>query len=809
MPSLSFLRLAVLMRLCCAVANATPVVVTVTNAGGDAIAGASVSRLVNTGWTNQDGTLFTRQVAVGQTDAHGQISLDSDPAQRSAFLVKAPGKTTQPFGFWGCVPPTYRVSMSDASKPMSGCVIDSTGKPAAGITVHLRFADHRLLIPVQQYAGLAISFDCDTTTDTAGRFTLADPPTAVCYDVSADINGGRHLALMHPDAAEKRQNATAELLAGTFTGHVITAFFPTALPLPQPTTQPSLTISLRVLDAETNLPVKKVTVSPGGAISPDQGQFAQTFDSNAVELPGDHINWSFYDGAWSYFLRVSDDGYATASTPMIKALEKNVSLELKLNKAQPATIKVLNPDGKPAAGALVYLATPSVPLNVPLGDPEPYSDKAIATIGADGNLRFSPPSEAYRLAICDDAGSAEVDGASDKTKPITLTPWASGTVSAGPPGKRLAGLRLFYQTGYTPNSGCAVNWTGRYKTDQTGQVTLAKCRPGSFFTSVSLPATIANQGYSRFETRGSLNPGDRENWPLMTGKTTVKGWIGNYPGYEWSMLVIEPRGPAVELPKTINQIKGRQREWAASEAVRAAPDPTAKENLLSELYVYRREDGSFAVTGLRPGTYAITGIADPSTAADGTAPVTQTSPPPSLNWYFSVPASQPDIVDLGTITAESNAPAFQPGQIAPELAMKSLDDKPFDLKGERGHWVLLEFWGTWCGCCVAEEPTLKEVYQGWGQDGRLVMVSASVNDTVDQVRKYITANAIPWTQLLLGPGGKTNFPDQFDAAYYPTIMLISPEGKLVESHLRDAHLREVLQKYLGKPAAPTGEKTGR
>jgi thiol-disulfide isomerase/thioredoxin len=187
---------------------------------------------------------------------------------------------------------------------------------------------------------------------------------------------------------------------------------------------------------------------------------------------------------------------------------------------------------------------------------------------------------------------------------------------------------------------------------------------------------------------------------------------------------------------------------------------------------------------------------------DGKRPAPETSVPPTLSWYFTVPAAQPEVVDLNKISAQAGATSLQPGQMVPDLAMKSLDDKPFDLKSNRGHWVLLEFWGTWCGACIAEEPTLKEVYQGWGQDGRLIMVSASVNDTAAQVRKFITKNEISWTQLVLGPGGKTDIPDQFGATGYPTIMLISPEGKLVESDLRGAHMKEVLEKYVGKPTAP-------
>jgi thiol-disulfide isomerase/thioredoxin len=797
-----------LVPLCCALASATPVVVTVTNASGDVIAGASVSRLIGTGLGDRDGSQRTRQIAVGKTDAHGQFQLDSDPAERSAFLVRAVGKAPQTFGFWGCVPPTYHVSMNDASKSMRGCVIDSAGKPAANITVHLRFGNRFLLVPVQQYTGLTISFDLDTATDAQGRFTLAEPPAYVCYEVATDVDGSRHLVLSHPDGSGQGMIETAELLDGTFTGHVSPTPIPNPKPMPPPATQPTLTISLRVLDSESNLPVKHVTVAPGGAISPDQ--FLYTFDSNSIELRGDFIKWSFYDGPWSYFLRVSADGYETTPTRTIKASEKNVAVELKLKNAQFTTLKVLNPDGNPAAGALVYLATPTELLDVPLGDPKPYSGKPVATVGAEGNLHFCPPAGAYRLAICGEGGSAEVDGTADKTKPITLTPWASGTVIAGPPDKPMGGLTLQTQTGYSQDSDCSINWQGYYKTDQAGHLTIAKCRAGSFFTFVSLPPTITDQGYSRFEFQCNLKPGEHASWPLMTGTTTVKGLVKDYPGYQWKMITIKPCGPAVDLPKGINQLQGRRRAWAVDEAMATAPDPNAKDGLMRYLYIDHLDHGAFAITGLRPGTYVLEGIASPVQTPEGKSPADNPPAAPSLGWYFTVPTAQPPFVDLGTLSAtpSGSAPLLQPGQIVPNLSMKSLDDKPFDLKSDRGHWVLLEFWGTWCGSCVAEEPTLKEVYQGWGQDGRLIMVSASVNDTAEQDRKFIAEKQIPWTQLVLGPGGKTDIPEQFGVPYYPTIMLISPEGKLVESDLRGAHLEEVLRNKLGEPAAPAGGNAG-
>jgi hypothetical protein len=98
---------------------------------------------------------------------------------------------------------------------------------------------------------------------------------------------------------------------------------------------------------------------------------------------------------------------------------------------------------------------------------------------------------------------------------------------------------------------------------------------------------------------------------------------------------------------------------------------------------------------------------------------------------------------------------------------------------------------------------LKDAYEGWSLDGRLAMVSASVDDTAEQVRRHVAEKQLAWTQIVLGPREQTNVPQKFGVDGYPTIMLISPEGKLIETGLRGGRLRDVLIKYLGPPAPPS------
>jgi uncharacterized protein (TIGR03067 family) len=200
----------------------------------------------------------------------------------------------------------------------------------------------------------------------------------------------------------------------------------------------------------------------------------------------------------------------------------------------------------------------------------------------------------------------------------------------------------------------------------------------------------------------------------------------------------------------------------------------------------------------------------------------------SLHVYGSeIDAKYPDIVVPGErsefvvepIALSATAFALLKGKPVPELegiiGWSGEKVKFADLKGK---YVLVEFWGYWCGPCVHSMPVLIELHEKYADKGlAIVGVHVDLDGEVDTAAKLDAKIAHPKKELWKGkdlpfpsalasgersgPEGKRGGPvAQYGIQHYPTTLLIDREGKLVgEFGARDIKkASEEIEKLLAK-----------
>lgn len=116
------------------------------------------------------------------------------------------------------------------------------------------------------------------------------------------------------------------------------------------------------------------------------------------------------------------------------------------------------------------------------------------------------------------------------------------------------------------------------------------------------------------------------------------------------------------------------------------------------------------------------------------------------------------------------------GQPAPAFTLVDENGKPVSLSDFKGKWVMLDFWGTWCGWCIKGIPQMKEEYDKAGDN--VVYVSIACNDPKDKWLEAIKKYEMNWVNLY--SDNDTPAAERVQTLYaiegFPTKFLIDPEG---------------------------------
>jgi len=130
-----------------------------------------------------------------------------------------------------------------------------------------------------------------------------------------------------------------------------------------------------------------------------------------------------------------------------------------------------------------------------------------------------------------------------------------------------------------------------------------------------------------------------------------------------------------------------------------------------------------------------------------------------------------------------------------ELKVPTTDGNTIDFAKLRGKVVLIDFWASWCGPCVAELPNVVKTYEALHARG-FEIVGISLDQDRDAMDRMLKKHNAAWSQHFDGTGWKNQFAQQFGVTGIPSTWLFDKKGVLRETELRGEELQAAVEKLL-------------
>jgi len=119
-------------------------------------------------------------------------------------------------------------------------------------------------------------------------------------------------------------------------------------------------------------------------------------------------------------------------------------------------------------------------------------------------------------------------------------------------------------------------------------------------------------------------------------------------------------------------------------------------------------------------------------------------------------------------------------EIAPDFEYVDLDGNGHKLSDNKGSWILLDFWGSWCGPCRAETSDVVSLYDNLKNE-KFRIVSIGIESSESRWKSAIKQDGMEWKdhfcdfQMFESPIAKL-----YGIRSIPAKILINPEGKIQE-----------------------------
>lgn len=537
-----------------------------------------------------------------------------------------------------------------------------------------------------------------------------------------------------------------------------------------------LRIGGSVRDAATDQPIDQFRVVPVIHVRPDfpllgrcdsqdgsAGQFSMEFDRTDIE----------------HGVQIEALGYVTYRTDRRYRIGgANPTLNIKLQPSERYLGRVANPDSQPVSDAQVYLATGFQHLDLynledRRGD---YSSNYRVVSDIDGSFEVVPQMERYTLVVVAPSGFAEVDRlATQPPGELRLQPWARVKGRVVQDGKPLARCKVYLQP---------IRFVGGDQPRIDVRHTTTTASDGSFSFDRVPPIACRVWPFLHFSVESSLkssrslplhlDPGSETHVELGGGGAEVTGQLVlDQPrdpfDFHFSLTYLVAKRPGIKpAPDLVDKGFDWRKGW--SDAWRNSQEGQAYLNTLHNWFVKPDPDGRFRVSGVPPGEYEL------AVSLYGTTEGCLVHPAAQRVVRVNVPPGQSSL-DLGRVTVPTQE-VPQVGDIASNFQLEAPDGNKTDLAALKGKYVLVDFWATWCGPCIAILDQVEALRKTFGSGHDMVVIGANLDADPSTAKEFLEKKPLEWHHAFLGDWSDTDIPKSYGVSSVPAYVLVDPEGRI-------------------------------
>lgn len=133
------------------------------------------------------------------------------------------------------------------------------------------------------------------------------------------------------------------------------------------------------------------------------------------------------------------------------------------------------------------------------------------------------------------------------------------------------------------------------------------------------------------------------------------------------------------------------------------------------------------------------------------------------------------------------------GNFIEDFTLNDPKDQPLKFSSLKGKYVLIDFWGSWCGPCHVAFKELRNLYAKYRGKEFEILGLATENSKAAWL-KDLEKEKLPWLQVIDEQGNKSVSLQQFAISKYPTTILVDPTGKIIGRDLTIKAIEQILDK---------------